>query len=248
MKNFDIEFLKFTETKEICQPLIDFFDISVFSYLNIYSDLSRIHLDTNYKWNEHFYRNIDKFSIDENLTESTHWEPGFATCYSLNDPCISDGNSFGIGNGVVIANKLSDCTELCYIGSKLSKEEITVSNMLNNIGLLQQFIAYFRDKANALITEAKKSPIVLPHLSVERPARCLGLIDESKLNFINRLQPKEHSITRREYECLQLLTRGLSSKQIARQLNIQPKTADRHLENLKIKFKVRTRIELLSII
>lgn len=42
MDNFNLDSLKFAETKAICQPLIDFFDISVFSYLNIYTDLSRI--------------------------------------------------------------------------------------------------------------------------------------------------------------------------------------------------------------
>jgi DNA-binding CsgD family transcriptional regulator len=246
MDNFNLDSLKFSETKEICQPLIDFFDIGVFSYLNIYPDLSRIHLDSNHEWNNHFYKHIDKYSADDNLTESTHWEPGFATCYSLNDPCIPDGNLLGIGNGIVIANTLEDCTELCYIGSKYYKEEETVSNMLNNIGLLQKFITYFRDKAKTLITEAKKSPIVLPHLSRERPTRSFGLTDKSKLDFINRIRPKDQSITPREYECLQQLTQGLSSKQIARKLNIQPKTVDRHIESLKVKFNVRKRVELLT--
>jgi DNA-binding CsgD family transcriptional regulator len=225
-----------------------FFDISVFSYLNIYTDLSRIHLDSNYEWNKHFYSHIDKFCPDDNLTESTHWEPGFSTLYALDDPCIYDGHQFGMGNGLVIANTLDDCTELCYIGSKKDQEEKTVCNMLNNIDLLQQFITHFREQAKPLITEARKSPIVLPNLSTKRPSRSFGLAEDDKRNFINSLRPKNQAITPREYECLQLLTQGLSSKHIARQLHIQPKTVDRHIESLKTKFKVKKRIELLTAI
>ncbi len=101
MKNFNLESLKFPEVKEICRPLSDCFDLAIFSYLNICSDLSRIHLDSNYEWNEFFYQNIDTFSDDEKLTESTHWEPGFSTCYTLGDPCIPYGNMLGIGNGII---------------------------------------------------------------------------------------------------------------------------------------------------
>ena len=48
-------------------------------------------------------------------------------------------------------------------------------------------------------------------------------------------------LTEREAEVVGLLARGLQTKQIARQLGISAKTADRHIQNAYAKIGVSTR-------
>jgi two-component system nitrate/nitrite response regulator NarL len=53
-------------------------------------------------------------------------------------------------------------------------------------------------------------------------------------------------ITSQEARCLCLAARGMSSKKIAKELNISFKTVERHFENLRYKLKVRSRSELIE--
>ncbi len=56
-----------------------------------------------------------------------------------------------------------------------------------------------------------------------------------------------NQLTTREFECLFILSKGLSAKEMARILNISNRTIENHIMNIKVKFDVRSNIELLSI-
>jgi HD-GYP domain-containing protein (c-di-GMP phosphodiesterase class II) len=49
-------------------------------------------------------------------------------------------------------------------------------------------------------------------------------------------------LTAREVEVLRLLARGLSTKQMAEQLGVSPKTAGNHIEHIYMKIHARTRV------
>lgn len=59
-------------------------------------------------------------------------------------------------------------------------------------------------------------------------------------------QNRPISLTARERQCLELLMRGFSAKQMANQLYISPRTVEYHLDNIKGKSYCRTQLELLS--
>jgi len=52
-------------------------------------------------------------------------------------------------------------------------------------------------------------------------------------------------LTQREHEVLRALSKGLSNKEIARQLNLSPKTIDSHRTNLLRKMNVNSTAALL---
>ena len=56
--------------------------------------------------------------------------------------------------------------------------------------------------------------------------------------------PQETSLTAREAEILDLIAQGLTSKQIARQLNISPYTVNTHRDNLRRKLNVHNGTQL----
>ncbi|EPX82556.1 PhnD/SsuA/transferrin family substrate-binding protein [Salipiger mucosus] len=87
----------------------------------------------------------------------------------------------------------------------------------------------------------------------------LGLLALLALRFRHRLPalplPRgaaadalpEVSLTRRERQVLTLVSRGLSSKEIATDLGISPKTVEFHRSNLLHKFDVRSAAQLVSV-
>ena len=55
-------------------------------------------------------------------------------------------------------------------------------------------------------------------------------------------------LTRRERECLPLLTQGLRSEEITKRLNIAKVTVDLHVSNAKNKLNAATREQAVAII
>jgi DNA-binding NarL/FixJ family response regulator len=53
-------------------------------------------------------------------------------------------------------------------------------------------------------------------------------------------------ITHCEMKILQLLCKGLTTKEIAKQLQRSPRTIETHIKNVKIKLNITTRSELIS--
>lgn len=53
-------------------------------------------------------------------------------------------------------------------------------------------------------------------------------------------------LTRRENEILQLVVKGLTSKQMAEHLNLSQRTVDHHRSNLLRKFKIRNSVEMVN--
>lgn len=53
-------------------------------------------------------------------------------------------------------------------------------------------------------------------------------------------------LTRRELEILEYVTRGLSAKEVARHINISPRTVDRHVECARLKLRARNRTHMVA--
>lgn len=54
-------------------------------------------------------------------------------------------------------------------------------------------------------------------------------------------------LTQREIECLNLVAHGSTMKMIARKLDISPRTVEQHLRNIKEKFEVNTKSQLVEL-
>lgn len=56
----------------------------------------------------------------------------------------------------------------------------------------------------------------------------------------------ELGLTKRETDCIYYLIRGMSAKQIGRELGLSNRTVETHLNNVKIKLNCHTRFELIN--
>lgn len=53
-------------------------------------------------------------------------------------------------------------------------------------------------------------------------------------------------LTRRESEILEYVTLGLSAKEVARHIDISPRTVERHVENVRLKLRARNRTHMVA--
>jgi DNA-binding CsgD family transcriptional regulator len=68
---------------------------------------------------------------------------------------------------------------------------------------------------------------------------------ESQFNDEIETIMKIHSLTKREVQCLILLSRGDTGKEVARKLNLSPRTVESHINNLRVKTNRQTKIEII---
>lgn len=60
------------------------------------------------------------------------------------------------------------------------------------------------------------------------------------------VRPEDFEITKREFEILQLISKGMSYKQIAEQLFVSDKTIKKHIENIYNKLHVNSKYEAMQ--
>ncbi|MEL6934832.1 MAG: helix-turn-helix transcriptional regulator [Pseudomonadota bacterium] len=53
-------------------------------------------------------------------------------------------------------------------------------------------------------------------------------------------------LTAREHQILELVAHGLSTKEVARHVQIAPRTVDRHVDNVRFKLRARNRIHMVT--
>lgn len=61
----------------------------------------------------------------------------------------------------------------------------------------------------------------------------------------NRNSEKSFTFTKREMECLNFLHQGLNNKQIARQLNLSPRTIEEYFNKIKFKMGCKSRLQIV---
>lgn len=233
--------------KQICAPLKNCFDITHFSYVQIYPDLSRIHLDTNAIWSEVFYKNVHQYYLNTGVTECQHWSSGFALMSSLAEKdCITDARQFDIGNGIVIAHHSNTQTELYFFALPANAQEASLIRILTHLDLIHKFINYFKVRSANIIEQASKNPIILPFLKESKVVNHFS--NEIRQSFINQLECENwlnSFFTKRELDCIHYLTLGMTCREIGEILQISHRTVEHYLDNIKTKLGVLKKSQIV---
>lgn len=54
-------------------------------------------------------------------------------------------------------------------------------------------------------------------------------------------------LTAREQQVLEYIANGLSAKQVAQEIDIAPRTVERHIENVRLKIRARNRTHMVTL-
>lgn len=237
----------------ICSDFFQKTGISYFTFARQFNDGSRFSLTTHpeqalYFYNSEYYRNIVFSKPEQKKTEYWLWN-ALPFSAALEDQAMR----FDIANGFTIIQPQDQTTEYFYFGAR-THEQFMNNFYINHLGLLHQFCAYFKEQARGLIATAAqaKNRIMLPadliqqstnHAAIDpiRQFHDRQVITVENISF-NAI---DGQITKREIECGLLLVKGATAKSIARDLDISPRTAEVHIQNLKTKLACHSKTQLI---
>lgn len=128
---------------------------------------------------------------------------------------------------------------------------------VKNANLFEMFIAEFKAKFNdsiikeSLLYKAKYRDgcdLILPEQKIQESIDRQGFLSSIRSNGYHiDINGKFIRLTEREFECLELLSKGHTIKGIGNHLLISPRTAENHINNIKHKTGYHCKDHLVTI-
>lgn len=235
----------------LTKPLLVNFAINTFTYTRIYEN-KILRISNNEPWN--------KFHISNKFYELDHYQndikgmSGSNTYITLwngksNTNLIKGMHAYGLWYGLSIYQKCNGYIEMWSFASREDNSQIE-SFYFNNIHLLERFIVYFKNKASELIDIKdrgmflmRKKDIILDPCIQNNFEK--NFYEETSLNSLYIDYQSNIKATKREVECLYLLSTGRSAKEIGLLLNISSRTVEYYINQLKLRLGCHYKNELI---
>ncbi len=254
----------FTQTNAmnaICKPLFANTPIGVFGYVRHYPNNTIMILTTQPEFikaalKKQYVADTKRIIDIMQFNKVNFFHDTFYYLLQESNPKASAlGKEYNIDSTLGIIDQLDDYLESFVFASK--KNQNLLRFYFNNLGLLVQFKHYFLDKAKPIIDIAEKSLFTPVYHSTSDGSignMTMQSIDIEKLQ--EKLTPKHYfilhqgnrvGITKREFDCLQGMAQGRSNKEIARTLDISPRTIDSYQARLREKLTVHSKAALIDI-
>jgi DNA-binding CsgD family transcriptional regulator len=264
--NFDKALFKISakEILDICKPLFESFNTTYFNFVRRYDDGSEICLTTDPVWTELFYEKklyksllADRFAQKKTIINKLKVIPW--TQFSSSPVRIAQSDLFGVGIGLSLIFSRIGFTDFFHFGT--SNENYHMAELyVSYADCLIQFAYYFYDVANKIIIDSSltNNRLFIPDRLFKKDHEfpiALGL-DIKK--FMENSQPKRFLIqnnieqvllTKKEIQCITLLTQGKTAGDIGDFLSMSKRTVETHLKNSRIKLGLGTgsgKSELIS--
>jgi DNA-binding CsgD family transcriptional regulator len=239
------------DIQRICQPLQQLLDIRFFDYGKFLpnGDLIVLYNDPEYV---QFYLTHPIYKKNKPTLLK---KPGKYLWNSYIDPdFLADAKKkFGYDHGMTILIDQDGYQEVFNFATTSENAKI-YDFYFNQPQLLSQFMDYFKDKTKEIIKAIARSPIILekiPQETIEfikpdafaKLSKALGNEDADYMMVKNKKIP----LTEREAQSLTLLAQGKRTKDIAKVLEISPRTVDIYLNKIRKKIGIKNRFELLNL-
>jgi len=243
------------EIDNICQPLKQHFNVTSFVYQKNFNDGSETRLSNQPHWIEHYYTQaLYKLSGFEKHPQ--HYQSGRVIWSHLthHQPILTAACEFNIDHGFTIIKKTSDGCEFYFIGTQVKNSHLP-NAYINNLDLFEKFIAYFKEQANPLLVQMSAQKIIIPNKYQHNHSLEQGLQQPSetwqqaflrKIKINNIYLAPGIKLSQRELACAQLLIQGKTVREAAALLFISPRTAETHINHLKVKLGCRSKSALTA--
>ncbi|MBT4880510.1 MAG: helix-turn-helix transcriptional regulator [Alphaproteobacteria bacterium] len=254
---FDYNLAQVPVLTELCRPLFETFGLTAFAHIKITNDGHMLRLATNDAWERVFYEKRfynehdmfqhlrDNLKLNESKTIIAMGDPKGAHCNALFD--------HDIWNTFSIYKRHKHFIEGYAFGTTRNKTEI-LDLYLNQSKYLKMFAVYFQDKAKDILEPNNVNKMI--HLDTSNSAYFSNVNAEKLKQFEALTNTKKiivtgkkgfTSLTRRETECLESISNGLSTKEIANHLGLSTRTIEYYVNNIKTKTQYKNKSDLISI-
>lgn len=257
----------YDKVNHICEPFFRRTPINYFEYVRFYDSGEMLLLGTHPEGMlKAFISNL--FPSQEELN-SFH-------AYGIKVACLSHDMELPAGVGALNSERYQNnifnaaehnvfhriyfierCSNYYKIyGYGVCKSTSSIMNYyLNSMPVLEKFVKHFEWRAQELIGgDNKENIIVLPNYhnkinAMETQSSSVEHYYEMQFQgFESDIFAKNtNRLTSREKECLSLVAQGYTMKNTARKLKISPRTVEQHLRNIKDKYGLHTKNQLVEI-
>lgn len=233
----------------LCRPLAKF-HITFVCYLRVYPDGSAVDICNAPEMQEYFYYKTEWYKSFAPLSLNANMDLGFVLDKSFIDLAWINlqKNLFDIDYVIYLVKSNPYYMEYWQFGTKSDNHGI-LNFYIQHADLLRAYTQYFLYQGQTLISIADKNrykPLAL------NSAHALKINNYSQ-TFINNLiaqfngsDLQGYGLTTKEVECLKLCARGASAKEIGRELAISYRTAEKHINNIKLKTGLRKIAHVVS--
>jgi DNA-binding CsgD family transcriptional regulator len=236
------------------RPLFDDFGITFFTVVKIFSN-QVLHLTNHMKWTELYVMNkFYELNHYEHHLSNMGEKNSCTVFWNDNDSIIVKVvNELNIGNAVSIYKRYGAHIEMWSFATTVDNIDI-INFYANNIALLERFIVYFKNRAYELLDTSnasklliRKNELILPGESAITRGQVEDFMEKTSLVKFKANGSFDVRISKREAECLYLLSQGKSAKEIALTLKISNRTVEWYFKQIKYKFKCNSKYELIKI-
>lgn len=250
---------------KICEPLFNNFGLTLFTYSHFLNNGAYLDICTNIKWQEHYlkifaHKSFVKIYIKkifENNTKYVLWGNKDDTSKGEDfSRLLADREKHNIHHGFTIYKKHTDSLEAWHFATTKENYEI-INFYLNRLDLLYHFILYFADRAGKIIDISDPQKLVFfedrsPLNDFQKEPLC----QNTNQDFMSQTEVKRFSIStntgvifisRREVECMRHLSTSKTVKEIAREMDLSPRTVESYLKNIKNKLSCSNKLELINL-
>ena len=244
----------FTETeniKNICDPL-KLFNISTFANARISKDNEFSSLCNypdclkHYLEQEYHMADISAKNGELNIGPYLMWD--LTTARGKTQEMLNSAADFDYKHIFTIIKKQKNHTDYYHFGTHLNSSSIN-QWYVNNIDKLELFIDYFNKKVTQSKTLKLAYEITFPIIDA---VACQ--IDTLNSAFNDALKSRNAEFMRatttdlfshRQYQCIELIIKGYSAKQIAKELDISYRTVEDHIQVVKTKLLAQNKTDLI---
>ncbi|HEX4044696.1 MAG TPA: LuxR C-terminal-related transcriptional regulator [Gammaproteobacteria bacterium] len=246
------------QIKSIMSALNSILGITHYCYIRSFPDGSHLLLSNDSSWIESFYLDFYDHGVFHKIPDS--YQSGHVLWSTLSDQTTFAAcrENFNIAHGITLIEKQKEYCEFFCFGTTVDNIKI-MDFYIYNLDLLKRFNAFFKERADKLIREANADRIILPRCSITTSEEVISSVPEGdfsqiRKNLIAATQCKRYYLSGpfanvflspRQLACLNLLTLGKSLKEIARVLNISPRTVETYLNIIKCKLGIQDRANLI---
>ncbi len=249
------------QVMEICRPLFNCLGISYFEYDKITNDGKVFYICTNQDWL--------KFSLEEQMFDDTEhvylcslakkYQKRYALWSNLKLDktfLLSQYQQFDVWNGLTINEIESEAFNTYSFATSCGQVKLD-EFYINNMPLFERFIVYFKQKLSSILDENHEKylfsatpldeSVEIRHEDDQLHLEVDNFLKQTELDkFTVKVNQGLVQISKREFQCLQLLSQGKSVKEIGAALEISPRTVETYVNFLKNKTGLVYKNELIA--
>lgn len=164
---------------------------------------------------------------------------------------------FGLADFLKVVDKNYNYCDIFQFAAQVGQKQMA-NFYLNNIAFLHQFISSIKEPLGNIMHTHHLPRVVIPSYEATsnmqyEPAATASVVTqpvltELGLNSGGMAESVNHNLSmlsERELECFKYIIRGLTSKEIAKEISISHRTVENYCERIKAKLNCRSKHEIL---